>query len=92
MFEITIKEKRTERKLVPGTHTVIEKRPFTDEELSKSSAYRTLYETKPDVTELKPIYGYAPAREENVTTEREILTQVVDELDLAAVIRAINKL
>lgn len=37
-------------------------------------------------------YGYTPEIEKTVKESREILTQTVDELDLPAVIKAINKL
>ena len=37
-------------------------------------------------------YGYTPKIEREVTEEREIYTQTVDDLDLAAVIIAVNKL
>lgn len=35
-------------------------------------------------------HGYAPAREKNVKETTEIYTQVVDDLDLVAVIDAVN--
>lgn len=37
-------------------------------------------------------WGYAPNYESTETVVTEVLTQVVDELDIATVIRAINKL
>lgn len=37
-------------------------------------------------------YGYTPEIEKRVAVEREVLKQEVDELDLPAVIRAINGL
>lgn len=40
----------------------------------------------------KKDYGYAPATERNVSSERRIYEQTVADLDLAAVIKAINKL
>jgi hypothetical protein len=41
---------------------------------------------------LKDVYGYTPEIEKREEIEIEILKQVVEELDLAAVIKAINKL
>lgn len=81
MFEITIKEIKTETKIV---------RPYTDAELSESEFYRQSDNGKKGET--KPIYGYAPDREEDVKREVEILKQSVESVDLAAVIKAINNL
>ena len=58
MFEITIKEKRTVKKVVGNVWAVIGE--------------------KEEILE--------------INEEREVLKQTVDELDLAAVIKAINKL
>jgi hypothetical protein len=41
-------------------------------------------------TDEKPVYGYAPARETEVSDRKDIYTQVVDGLNLVAVIKAIN--
>lgn len=90
MFEITIKEKISGRKIVRGEHAVIDRRPYTDAELSESSRWMESELGKKG--ELKPIYGYAPDREEDVENEREILKQTVETLDLPAVIKAINNL
>lgn len=90
MFEITIKEIKTETKLTRGEHTVIEQRPFTKEELNNAPAWELTENGKQG--KLKPIYGYAPDREVEVVVEQEILKQTVAKLDLTAVIRAINKI
>jgi hypothetical protein len=50
-------------------------------------------EWKPEFTNGdKTEYGYTPEIEKQVEEKRDVLTQVVDEIDLPAVIRAINKL
>lgn len=90
MFEITIKETTTTRKLVRGAWLVVEKRPYTNKELSESNSW--FADKEEAKKEIKDIMGYAPDREQDVTSEREILKQSVDDLDLAAVIRAVNKL
>lgn len=90
MFEITIKEKSKTRQIVRGEHTIVDRRPYTDAELKDSSFYMSSDNGKKGET--KPIYGYAPDREQDVETEREILRQTVETLDLSAVIRAVNKL
>ena len=43
-------------------------------------------------TYISDTYGYTPEIEKHVVNEREVLKQTVDTLDLAAVIKAINKL
>lgn len=45
-----------------------------------------------DAERLKDTYGYTPEIERPVTEEVEVLKQTVDDIDLAAVIKAINKL
>lgn len=88
MFEITIKEIKTVTKLVRGEHTVIDERPYTDDELSDCGMYRAAGKDG----ETKRVYGYAPDREEDVKIDREIFSQTVEDLDLPAVIKAINKI
>lgn len=90
MFEITIKEMTTERKIVRGEHTIIDRRPYTDAELNECSIYRQSDAGKQGET--KPIYGYAPDREQEVDVQRELLKQTVEKLDLSSVIKAINNL
>jgi hypothetical protein len=89
MFEITIKEITTETKTVHGEHTVIDRRPYTDAELEESKGWMSSNAGK--AGETKPIYGYAPDVEKEVETEHEILKQRVSDMDLRAVILAINK-
>ena len=43
-------------------------------------------------TRIADVYGYTPEIETIVTKEVEILKQTVENLDLAAVIKAVNKL
>jgi len=43
-------------------------------------------------TRIKEIMGYTPEIEKRVIKEVEILKQVVEDLDLAAVIKAVNKI
>lgn len=90
MFEITVREITTERKLVRGEHVVIDERPFTEKELAEAPYWQTTDAGKQG--KLKPIYGYAPEREQEVDVQRELLKQTVEKLDLPAVIKAINNL
>jgi len=43
-------------------------------------------------TRVKPVYGHTPDRSVTKKTEREIFSQVVEELNLKQVIRAVNDL
>lgn len=92
-YKITIikTEEITERQQSNRTE-VVDKRPWTDDELAKASTYyggeQKFLETNP----MKEVWGYPPSRDVLTEKETEVLKQTVDELDLAAVIKAINKL
>jgi hypothetical protein len=86
-FEIVISETKTETKAERTEWQVVDKRPYTKEELNDVSEY-----SKPDKGALKPIYGHPPARQVEVEVNREILKQRVETLDLAKVIQAVNGL
>lgn len=75
-----------------GEYNTIDERPWTNEDFNKDkSAYQ-----KPEVflaaNPLKRIFGYAPSWEGVEIEETQLLKQTVDELDLTAVIKAINGL
>ncbi len=77
-----------------GPWGVIETRPWTVEEFNKESEgfyARNLAEVLKEKP-LKEVRGYLPSRDLVSTQETEVLKQTVEELDLAAVIKAINKL
>ena len=88
MYEIRITKK--EFKEVPrgGEWTVIEKRPYTQEELKE---YNPLAQ-KEYANGIKEVRGYTPDRVVQEEVTRDILRQDVEELDVPAVIKAINKL
>lgn len=92
MFEITIKEIKTETKLVRGKYVTLGERLITEEELGKSAWGGNLQREKFFSGEvvLVPENGYAPDVQEDVESTQEIYTQRVDDLDLSAVIKAIN--
>jgi len=94
-YEITIKRTTTKTVTKRGEWTVVDKRPWkateVTEEVDKSYIYRStdqFLEKNP----LKEILGYAPDVQAEQTESTEILKQTVDELDLPAVIKAINKI
>lgn len=89
-YLITITKIETTTKTENGPWTVIDRRPWTDEELAKATPFYgdkgEFLKTNP----LKEVQGYAPNREVQSTKDTQIFTQKVEELDLAAVIKAIN--
>lgn len=95
MYEITIKEIRTDTKTVRPEYAVIGYHLVTQAELDKS-AYGSnpqrdkFMEGKEIVT--MPDYGYPPSVEKEIESTHEIFTQRVNSLDLAAVIKAINNI
>lgn len=91
MYEIIIKKTVTKEVPGGGKWDVIEKRPLTSNEIEKS--YSEPYWKQEDIKkETKTVYGYTPASPytEIEKSEIEILRQKVEELDLIAVIKAIN--
>jgi len=85
-FEITITETREVKKMVGGEWAVLDTKEVARE---KEFFERETNEPK---TRIKEIHGYTPQFERIIPEKREVLKQMVDELDLPAVIRAINKL
>lgn len=85
-YEITIKERREVKKLVGKEWAVI----GTKEVPRDESFYRQ--DKDEPKTRIEDVRGYTPEIEKTVIEDREVLKQIVDTLDLAAVIRAINKI
>lgn len=95
MFEIIIVEIKTEEKTEDGNYGVIDKRLITEKDLA-GSAYAAKEEFTQKLLSGEPIFfeirGYAPDRKVEVETKHEILKQRVADIDLAAVIKAVNKI
>lgn len=89
-YLITITKIETTTRTENGPWTIIDHRPWTDEELSKATSYYGSEEEFLKTNPLKEINGYAPDREVASTKDTQIFTQKVEDLDLAAVIKAIN--
>jgi len=91
MYEIKIKRVTIVKKTVEGNWTIVDKRPYTQEEYNKACEP---FQNLPDSTKelIKEVHGYAPPTEKEVSTETLILHQFVEDLDINSVIIAINKL
>lgn len=90
-YEITIirvEEKKTTRH---GEHTVIAEVPWTTDDGEFNSGFQSKEGFLKD-NPLRKVYGYAPNWEGVTEETTEILKQVVEGLDIDAVIRAINNL
>jgi hypothetical protein len=75
MYEITIKERKSGMKKVENEWGVVSEKP------------NPTHQNGPNLREM----GYLPPIDKVVTTEIKIFKQVVENLDLAAVIYAINR-
>jgi hypothetical protein len=84
-YEIIIKQRRVETKTIGK-----EWKKVATKEVERDSRWTD----SPDApkTRIEDVMGYTPETEAKVEIERVVLTQHVDELDLGAVIKAINKL
>lgn len=87
-YKITIIEKKTVRQVISTTWGTVGYKEVERESRFYSGASN---EGEPK-TRIEEVRGYLPPVEQDVKLEREVLTQEVEELDLAAVIKAINKL
>jgi hypothetical protein len=85
MFKITIEETKTV-KIVSGKEWA----KIDTEEVERNRQWCS-NENEPK-TRIKDVMGYTPEIEKLVNVKREVLVQVVDDLDLAKVIKAINGL
>ena len=83
-WKITITKVSDKKVIETGQYTVIEKRPYSKEEL-KDSGDPEYYKKQ-----LKEIRGYTPEREIVIAKEIEIYKQIVENLDLVEVIDAVN--
>lgn len=85
-YEITIKETRAVTKMAGKDWEVVGQ--------VEKPRERTMYEDRDSEprTYIANEYGYTPEIVKETVETREVLKQTVDELDIAAVIRAVNKL
>lgn len=86
MFEITIKETKTVKKVVGKEWAIV-----GTKEVPREQAYCLDDETGPK-TRIEEVRGYTPEIEKTIEETRVVLNQEVESLDLAKVIKAINNL
>jgi hypothetical protein len=92
-YKITITKVETIQATEPGEFTTIEERPWTQDELnSERAACYGDFSGFLEKTPLKKVFGYSPRRTVDKQIETEVLKQTVEELDLPAVIKAVNGL
>lgn len=81
-YEITITKTETQRIWCGGEWTTIEERPLTEKEAANTFTTGR--------SQLKTIYGYTPKIVKYEPVTNEIYKQTIPEIDLPAVIRAVN--
>lgn len=91
-YQITITKTEEVKTLGGSQWVVVDQRPWTEDELGEPGTrlYSSSIEDFLKANPLKKVMGYTPQIETTKTVETEILKQIVDELDFAAVIKAIN--
>lgn len=90
MYKITIEKIENEKVTKKGEYAVVEKRPYTQAELDEANNGFIKDDTEPQ--SLKSVYGYLPEYEVIREKKTDILEQSVEDLDVVAVIKAINKI
>jgi hypothetical protein len=91
MYKITIIKVESKPSTKRGDYTVVNRVPWTEKDLVDELTYgskESFLKSNP----LKEIRDYAPSWQGFETVETEMLKQTVEELDLAAVIKAVNGL
>lgn len=94
MYKITITKTATETQNSGREWKVVGKRLVTEEDL-RSSAYNARDLTQKVLAANVIMFeemGYTPVIEKEVEVERTIYEQTVDDLNMTAVIKAINKI
>ncbi len=87
MYKITIEKIETEKVTKQGEYGIIEKRPYTQEEMDTS-----YHGFEQEANQLKEIRGYKPSYEVVREKTTQILEQTVDNLDVKKVLIAINEI
>ena len=83
-YEVIITRTEVQEIESGGDWTTLERRPLTEKEAEET--HTTLR------SQTKTVYGYTPKIVKSETVTTEIYRQAVPELDLPAIIKAVNKL
>lgn len=86
MFKITIEETKTVKKIVGKEWAII-----GTKEVPRDESYYRQDKDEPK-TRIEEVRGYTPETEKNVEVKTTVLTQEIETIDLAKVIKAINNL
>jgi hypothetical protein len=89
-YIITIKKVETVTKTESGSYGVVDRVPWTDEQIQGASDHYGSAQKFLAHNPLREIRGYLPDRSVEEEVETEILKQTVETLNLAEVIKAIN--
>lgn len=90
-YKITITKIESKTVTKRGDYTIVDRVPWTEKDIVDERTYgsrESFLKSNP----LKEIRDYAPSWQGVETVEIEVLKQTVEELDLAAVIKAVNGL
>lgn len=87
MFKITIEEIKTVTKIEKGQYGIIGEEQRDDNDVEYEKRHRP---ENPSIH--KPVWGYPPEREVESTSTAIIYTQQVADMDLATVIKAMNRM
>lgn len=90
-YQITITKLSDVQTMKKGAWTVIDKVPWGEKTLSQAEIYGST-ENFLNRNPLREVLGYAPDVSTTITKETEVLKQTVSDLDLTAVIKAINSI
>lgn len=90
-YEITITKVEEVTVTKNGPWTVVDTVPWTTSNMGDETLYGGVQQFL-ECNPLKEIKGYAPSVQVTETVRTEVLKQSVDQLDLAAVIKAVNNL
>jgi hypothetical protein len=88
VYEIIVNKIEKATRTVQGDWCVVEQRPYTDAEVEKAN--REWRGNREKVTETRDIYGYAPPKTIQEELKRQVYRQEVDEVELGALIKAVN--
>ena len=89
-YKIIITKIETKKVTKEGDYQIVDRRPWTDEEIDKTTKHYQSNDNFLQNNPLKEVIGYAPSRESTEEKEIKVLEQTIENLDLSAVIKAIN--